>query len=235
MTTDAPPPAAAPPELSAVERRVLGVLIEKGLTTPDQYPLTMNALENGCNQKSNREPVTSYDGVQLDGALQLLFRKGLAANATGTGGRVERFSSQMGKAFELRSVDVAVVGELLLRGPQSEGELRARASRMRPIQDLTALEEILTKLSSSAPPLVVRLTPPGRTRGVRYAHNFYPPHELAKLRASEAQARDAEPEASPAAEPDAEAAPPPAALHEVLTRLARLEARVQELESRLSR
>jgi uncharacterized protein YceH (UPF0502 family) len=106
---------------------------------------------------------------------------------------------------------------------------------MRPIQDLTALEEILTKLSSSAPPLVVRLTPPGRTRGVRYAHNFYPPHELAKLRASEAQARDAEPEASPAAEPDAEAAPPPAALHEVLTRLARLEARVQELESRLSR
>jgi hypothetical protein len=235
MTQESQTQQSARLELTPLERRVLGVLIEKGLTTPDQYPLTLNALVNGCNQKNNRDPITNYDEIQVDAALQTLIRKGVAANATGFGGRVERYNSQMGKMFELRSVEVGVIGELLLRGPQTEGELRIRASRMRPIADLDALEEILKKLRETQPPFVVRLSPSGQVRGVRYAHAFYPAGELAKIRASESEA----PSSSIApmqGDDDSGESVPLAQTHnstnaELLRRIASLEDRVRKLEA----
>lgn len=218
---------ARPVELSPMERRILGVLIEKGLTTPEQYPLTLNSLVNGCNQKSNRDPITNYDEVQVDSALQSLIKKGLAANATGFSGRAERFSSQMGKMYELRTVEVAILGELLLRGPQTEGELRIRASRMRPIDDMPTLHELLTKLKSSQPAFVVRLTPEGMSRGVRYTHTFYPAAELKRIQTDELS-RAPEP-----AEERGEPAPVRASeADELRARIAVLEARVAALEQR---
>jgi hypothetical protein len=226
-------------ELTPIERRVLGVLIEKGLTTPDQYPLTLNALVAGCNQKSNREPITNYDEPQVDATLQALIGKELVANATGFAGRVERFSSQMGRRFELRSVEVAVIGELLLRGPQTEGELRIRASRMRPIADLPALAEILAKLQSSSPPFVVRLSPEGQHRGVRFTHTFYPAGELAKLKAAEASFAPSEIEANAARAASApgeadKSGKPDENTTNLHARIAALEARVESLERRLT-
>lgn len=232
MTTDPTPaaPAHGPIELTAPERRILGVLIEKGLTTPDQYPLTLNALVNGCNQKSNRDPITNYDELQVDASLQSLIKKGLAGNATGFAGRVERYSSQMGKMFELRTVEIAVIGELLLRGPQTEGELRIRATRMRPIPDLPALHEILTKLRTAAPPFIVRLTPEGVSRGVRYTHTFYTAAEMKRVLAEEAN------RAPEGDEGDGDGAPAPvraSEADELRARIATLEERVAALERRL--
>jgi uncharacterized protein YceH (UPF0502 family) len=219
-------------ELTPIERRVLGVLIEKGLTTPDQYPLTLNALVAGCNQKSNRDPITNYDEPQVDATLQSLIGKELVGNATGFAGRVERFSSQMGRRFELRSVEVAVIGELLLRGPQTEGELRIRASRMRPIADLAALTEILVKLQAATPPFVVRLSPEVQHRGVRYTHGLYPPAELKKLVAAEASFLPAEGEASATRTPQISNGSPDES-SELRARIAVLESRVDALERRL--
>lgn len=218
--SESPPPI----DLGPVERRVLGTLIEKGLTTPDQYPLTLNALVAGCNQKSNRDPVTQYDETQIDGALQSLIGRGLVANATGFSGRAERFSSQMGRAFELRSAEVAVLGELLLRGPQTEGELRIRASRMRPIADLPALHEILAKLRSFTPPLVVRLGPEGSTRGVRHTHAFCPKAELDSILAAEPERGAGAKESAP---------PPPGEVEALRARVAALEEKFAALERRL--
>lgn len=215
-------------ELTAIERRILGVLIEKGLTTPDQYPLTLNALVNGCNQKSNRDPITNYDELLVDNSLQTLIKKGLAGNATGFSGRVERYSSQMGKMYELRTVDISVIGELLLRGPQTEGELRIRASRMRPIADLPALHEILTKLRTTVPPFVVRLTPEGISRGVRYTHTFYTTNEMKRILSEEATR-------APEADDANEGAPAPvraSEADELRARIASLEERVAALERR---
>ncbi len=206
---------------------MLGVLIEKGMTTPDQYPLTLNALVTGCNQKSNREPVSSYTDSQVEEALQSMIAKGLAANATGFSGRVERFSSQMGRVFELRGVEIAVLGELLLRGAQSEGELRARASRMKPIADLGELAAILERLASTSPPFVVRLTPSGVSRGVRWTHGFYPEPELLAVIARESHRETAD-DAEPA--PRAPAAAPPGEIESLRARIAALEARVGALE-----
>lgn len=220
-------------ELTSTERRILGVLIEKGMTTPEQYPLTMNALVNGCNQKSNRDPITNYDELQVDAALQLLIKKGLVINATGSSGRVDRFSSQMGKFFELRSVEIAIIGELLLRGPQTEGELRNRASRMREIEDLPALHELLTKLRTATPPFVKRLTPEGVSRGVRYTHTFYTYSEMKRVLAEEATRA---PDDAPSSSGGEAAGPEPVRAVEadiLRARILALEERVAALERRM--
>ena len=218
-------------ELTPIERRVLGVLIEKGLTTPDQYPLTLNALVAGCNQKSNRDPITNYDEPQVDATLQSLIGKELVGNATGFAGRVERFSSQMGRRFELRSVEVAVIGRLLLRGPQTEGELRIRASRMRPIADLAALTEILVK-----PRRRRRRSSCGSPRGATPRRALHPrplsPAELKKLVAAEASFLPAEGEASATRTPQISNGSPDES-SELRARIAVLESRVDALERRL--
>ena len=147
------PPAAAAetpdawPVLSALERRVLGVLVEKAKTTPDIYPLSLNSLVTGCNQKSNRDPVMNLSDLEVEEALTRAQKKGLVVKITG--GRVERWRHIVYEAWRVEKVELAVLAELLLRGPQSEGELRARASRMEPIDDAAITDNMTMKCDSN--------------------------------------------------------------------------------------
>ncbi len=171
--------------LSAGERRVLGVLVEKAKTTPDVYPLSVNALVAGCNQKSNRDPVMSLSEAEVEEALEGAKQKGLAVKITG--GRVVRWRHALYDALRVDKVALAVLGELLLRGPQTEGELRGRASRMEPIPDLDALRAVLRSLAERG--LVCYLSPEGR-RGTVLTHGFHDPAELEPLRAARGGERD---------------------------------------------
>ncbi len=208
------PGAAGPwPVLDMQERRVLGVLVEKAKTTPDAYPLSLNALTTGCNQKSNRDPILNLSDLDVEEALTRCQQKGLAIKITG--GRVVRWKHNLYDAWHVDKVELAVLGELLLRGPQTEGELRGRASRMEPIDDLDALRNVLRPLVERR--LVVYLTPEER-RGAMLTHGFHDPTELERLRSRIA------------AEPVTEA-PPPAASSAVSP--ARDE-RLSELESGLT-
>lgn len=133
-------------QLNAHEGRVLGVLIEKAFTTPDQYPLSLNAITTGSNQKSNRDPVTDYLEAEAHVAVQGLCHKLIAGRVTGSGSRVERFRHNAGDVLDLNDPQLAVLAELLMRGPQTRGELRQRASRMSKIETLDELELVLTRL-----------------------------------------------------------------------------------------
>jgi uncharacterized protein YceH (UPF0502 family) len=167
--------------LTPRERRVVGVLVEKQKTTPEYYPMSIAALVSGCNQKSNRDPVTNYDADDVEDILQGLRHKGAAVMVEGSG-RVVRWKHTLYDWLDLRNkaVEMAVLAELLLRGPQTEGDLRGRASRMDPIADLPALQTILSDLTARG--LVVYLSPPGQKRGVVVTHGFYPPDELEAVR-----------------------------------------------------
>src|SRR5262245_12470870 len=190
-----PPPA--PPEtwepLSPLERRVLGVLVEKQKTskTADAYPLTLNALTTGCNQKSNREPVLDLTEDEVEEPLAALQKKGLVTRITG--GRVERFRHELYEKWTRNGRQLAVLAELLLRGPQTKGELRGRAARMDPIETLDALDEILKPLQERR--LVVWLAEPDR-RGAMLSHGFHTPDELARLKGPAAVAPPAPPAAA---------------------------------------
>lgn len=203
---------AAWPALALSERRVLGVLVEKAKTTPDAYPLSLNSLVTGCNQKSNREPVLHLSDVDVEDAMTAVQKKGLATKITGSG-RVERWRHNLYEAWRVEKVELAILGELLLRGPQTEGELRGRASRMEPIADLEALRGALKPLKERG--LVVYLMPEDR-RGTVLTHGFHPAEELDRLRArfqSEA-ARTVEEEPAPRpASMQAPIAAPTTALH----------------------
>ncbi|MCS7047613.1 MAG: YceH family protein, partial [Gemmataceae bacterium] len=172
METTSPAPAAWP-TLFALDRRVLGVLVEKAKTTPDAYPLSLNALTVGCNQKSNRDPVMNLGEEQVEAALASLQRRGLVTRVTG--GRVDRWRHNLYDQWQVGKVEMAVLAELLLRGPQTEGELRGRASRMEPIDDLEALRATLRPLAERR--LIVYLGPEGR-RGTLITHGFHPAEEL---------------------------------------------------------
>jgi uncharacterized protein YceH (UPF0502 family) len=178
--------------LAPRERRVVGVLVEKGKTTPDYYPMTLAAIVAGCNQKNNRDPVTSYDQDDVDDTLQSLRRKGAVILIEGVG-RVVRWKHTLYDWLKVTKAEMAVLAELLLRGPQTEGDLRARVSRMELLPDLAALQAILEALAPRG--LVHYLSPPGQKRGVFVTHGLYPPEELAKVRAAFAsrQAPDEEP------------------------------------------
>jgi uncharacterized protein YceH (UPF0502 family) len=171
-----PSPAGPWPILSALERRVLGVLVEKAKTTPDAYPLSLNALVTGCNQKSNRDPVLNLNEEEVEETLDGCQKKGLVFKITG--GRVERWRHVLYEAWRVSKVDLAVLAELLLRGPQTEGELRGRASRMEPIETLEALRAVLKPLAERK--LIVYLTPQGR-RGTLLTHGFHSPQELERF------------------------------------------------------
>src|SRR5579871_3636158 len=174
----APSPVRPPPPLGAHERRVLGVLVEKAKTTPDIYPLSLNALVTGCNQKSNRDPVLNVNDLEVEEALTSAQKKGLTVKITG--GRVERWRHVLYEAWRVEKVELAVLAELLLRGPQAEGELRGRASRMESIANLETLRPALRELAQRR--LVVYLTPEGR-RGTVVTHGFHEPKELEHLHA----------------------------------------------------
>jgi uncharacterized protein len=194
-----PPPVAVP--LTPGERRVLGVLAEKQKTTPDSYPMTRNALVTGCNQKSNRDPVTNLSDDEVEEALASAQKRGLVTRLTGSG-RAEKWRHNLYDVWKVDKAELAVLVELLLRGPQTEGELRGRVSRMEPIDDLDRLRAVLRPLTERK--LVVYLTEQGR-RGTMVTHGFHRPEELARLRS----AQPPEPAPAPAPAPTAAPAPPP--------------------------
>jgi uncharacterized protein YceH (UPF0502 family) len=164
-------------ELSPIEARIIGCLIEKQITTPDQYPLSLNALVNACNQKSNRDPVMSADEAEIQTTLDQLIRKHLVIEKSGFGSRVpkyqHRFCNTEYEPLKFTPQELAIVCELLVRGPQTPGELRTRAARMASFSEVGQVETALESLSSRADgPFVVRLSrEPGR-RDSRYAHLF---------------------------------------------------------------
>jgi uncharacterized protein len=137
-------------ELTPDECRVLGTLIEKAMTTPAQYPLSLNSLVTGVNQKSNRDPVVEIDETRALLALDGLRRKGLARDVSFTGSRVEKFRHTAGEALSARGPELAVLAELLLRGPQTTGELRARASRMAAFDSIEAVEGTLASMATDS-------------------------------------------------------------------------------------
>ena len=156
--------------LSAVETRVLGSLVEKELTTPEYYPLSLNALVNACNQKSNRDPVMNLDENAVSEALRKLDKEGLAGPADAMDNRVAKFGHRLQEAFNFDRREIAVLCELLLRGPQTPGELRSRAERMHRFDDLGQVQSTLQRLAQREPPLVKILPRQPSTKEARYAH-----------------------------------------------------------------
>ena len=156
--------------LTPVEARVLGSLVEKEITTPEYYPLSLNALANACNQKNNREPVTSLDEDQIRQALHGLEDDGLAGPARGTESRVTKYEHRMQEVFNFTRGEVAVVCVLLLRGPQTPGELRGRTERMHRFEELSDVQATLQRLMQREPPLVKVLPRQPGTKEARYAH-----------------------------------------------------------------
>jgi uncharacterized protein YceH (UPF0502 family) len=155
--------------LNAIEARVLGCLIEKELATPEYYPLTLNALTNACNQKSNRDPVMALEDADVVRALDNLRFQRLA-HQSAEGVRAAKYCHNLEGLLRLEPQELAVLAELLLRGPQTVGELRGRAERMAPLKDLAAVEEVLTALAEREHPLVTRLPRQAGRKEQRYAH-----------------------------------------------------------------
>jgi uncharacterized protein YceH (UPF0502 family) len=156
--------------LTANQARVLGALVEKEVTTPDYYPLSLNALINACNQRSNREPVTDLDEEEVRLALRGLEDKQLAGRARGADGRVTKYEHWLGEAFNFSRAETALLCVLLLRGPQTPGELRGRTERMHRFDELTDVQAGLQKLMEREPPLAAVLPRQPGTKESRYAH-----------------------------------------------------------------
>ncbi|MEY4181048.1 MAG: hypothetical protein RLY70_4623 [Planctomycetota bacterium] len=170
--------------LSPRQRRVAGVLIEKAKTVPDSYPMTVNGLVTGCNQKSNRDPHMELTEDDIERVLEELRGMHAVVEIQGSG-RAVKYKHNLYDWFGVEKVEIAVLAELLLRGPQTLGDLRARVSRMEPIPDLGTLQNLLKQLQSKQ--LIMELTPPGR--GQIITHNLYKDRELPEIRARYANAK----------------------------------------------
>lgn len=177
--------------LNAAEARVLGSLVEKDITTPDYYPLSLNALINACNQKNNREPVTNFDEETVRLALRNLSDKRLAGPAGGADGRVTKYEHRLQEAFNFTRQETALICVLLLRGPQTPGELRGRTERMYQFEHLDDVLSGLQQLMRREPPLAKALGRRPGTKEIRYAHllsgdveAWEPPSETASSSAS---------------------------------------------------
>lgn len=231
MSTLSPtPPAAptpAPAPLAPFERRVLGVLAEKSQTSKsaDGYPMTLNSVVLGCNQKSNRDPVYDLTDDDVEETLDALGERGLTMRQVS--GRADRFKHQMYDRWGFTKVEMAIVAELMLRGPQTLGDLRGRASRMTDIPDLDTLKGHLQGLIGRG--FVVALGPLDR-RGAAVTHGFHTPEELDRVRAQFSGSGEAE------------AAPPSrggsgshleARLNEAFEEIAKLKEAVARLEAKL--
>jgi uncharacterized protein len=199
--------------LDGDEVRVLGALLEKEVTTPEYYPLSLNALLNACNQKSNRDPVVHFDEDTVERALYTLRDKGLLLNVTGAGSRVPKYGHRLSEKLNLGRRELAILCELMLRGPQTLGELRTRAERMHTFDDTSQVESVLDRM----PELVTRLPRRPGEKEARYAH----------LLSGPAAATEALPEH--AAPPERAADPLPARAD----RFAALEAEVAQLRHEL--
>jgi len=210
---------AVPPELTPVEARVIGCLIEKQIATPDQYPLSLNALTNACNQKSNRDPVMHLQESEVQAALDALSAKHLVLERSGFGSRVQKYQHRFCNtgfgSLEFSPQQVGILCELMLRGPQTPGELRSRASRLSPVKDVseveTALEDLATREDG---PFVTRLPREPGKRESRYAQLF-----------------TGMPDLTEPVEPAAAAGPSARPSLDVTARLERLEAEVAALRT----
>ena len=160
--------------LTPTECRLLGVLIEKAHTVASQYPLSINALMSGANQKSNRDPVISLDEDRVFDAVQTLRAKGHVAEVQMTGSRVSKFRHLVRESMQLATSQVVILAELLLRGPQSVGELRSRASRMHPLETTEVVSNVLDSLMDREGPLVQRISAAPGERADRYAQLLCP-------------------------------------------------------------
>jgi uncharacterized protein len=159
-------------ELNQVEARVLGALVEKDITTPDYYPLSLNALVNACNQKNNRDPVMNLDEDAVRQALDSLHGKRLAGAMSGADSRVTKYEHRLQEAFNFRRDETAVICVLLLRGAQTPGELRGRTERMHRFNDLDEVQSTLQRLMQRDPPLVAMLARQPGTKESRFMHLF---------------------------------------------------------------
>src|SRR6266849_6666520 len=173
--------------LNEVECRVLGSLIEKEITTPEYYPLSLNALVNACNQKSNRDPVMNLDEPAVRQALHSLDGQSLVRYVSASDSRVTKYEHRLQEAFNFYRHEIAILCVLLLRGPQTPGELRTRAERMHPFDDLSAVQSSLQHLMKREPPLVKVLPRQPGTKESRYAH----------LLSGDVEVLDAKPAAEP--------------------------------------
>jgi uncharacterized protein YceH (UPF0502 family) len=166
--------------LTPIETRVLGSLIEKDITTPDYYPLSLNALVNACNQKNNRDPVMTLDEAAVREALASLQEKRMAGPAGGADSRVTKYEHRLQEVFNFDRREIAIICVLLLRGAQTPGELRGRADRMYHFEALEDVVSTLDRLGQREPPLVRVLARQPGTKEVRYMHLFSgePPEHL---------------------------------------------------------
>jgi uncharacterized protein YceH (UPF0502 family) len=155
--------------LSDVEARVLGCLVEKEITTPEYYPLSLNALVHACNQKSNREPLMNVEEGAVRQALRALSEQALTRSASGDS-RVAKYEHRLADTFNFTRPETAILCELLLRGAQTPGELRSRAERMHPFEDLSVVQSTLKHLMERNPPLVKLLPRQPGNKEARYAH-----------------------------------------------------------------
>lgn len=163
-------PITHPIVLSPAQARVLGALVEKEVATPDYYPLSLNALVNACNQLTNREPVMHLDDEETHLALRRLEDLGLAGRARGADGRVTKYEHWLGEAFNFTRAETALICVLLLRGPQTPGELRNRSERLHRFDEVSDVLAGLQKLAEREPPLVAMLPRQPGTKESRYAH-----------------------------------------------------------------
>jgi uncharacterized protein YceH (UPF0502 family) len=218
-------------QFSPIEARVIGCLIEKQVTTPDQYPLSLNALTNACNQKSNRDPVLALDEAEVQRTLDALSRKHLVIERAGFGSRVPKYqqcfcNTEYG-SLKFTPVELGIVCELLLRGPQTPGELRTRVPRMAPLGDPAEIETALQALAGrESGPLVVRLAREAGRRDARYAHLF-----SGDIEAGEDAPLPAAPPPAPSAA-QAVASADDARLARLEAQVSALRAEVDELKSR---
>ncbi len=236
-------------ELSKPQRRVLGVLIEKSLTTPEYYPLTMKALVTGCNQKNNRAPLSSYDEFEVETIINELQKRGLVSTVQTAGGRTERYRHLLRDTVGWGKKQLAIMGELLLRGRQQPGELRSRASRMAPLESQEELRGELERLMQSG---YVQSSGELNRRGIEVDHTLYraeenktlarlaPESESSTTSSAETMAARKETSAPNSARADQPTASTSAAydstrdeLQELREQLQALTARVEDLERQL--
>lgn len=207
-------------KLDRTEQRIVGVLIEKALSVPDTYPMSENALVDGCNQKNNREPLMDVAGFQIAGALMSLQEKGWVARVEGTG-RVSKFKHRVVEVLQVEPKELAVLAELLLRGPQAPGALKTRVARMGNHGTPEQIEATLRAFAARLPPLVEQLPLASREQQRRWRHlvgDGTEQHEVQTEVPAVGEARAAVP-----------VAPPAAATPDLVARVVLLEQKVAEL------
>jgi len=209
-------------ELSPVETRVLGSLMEKAVTTPEQYPLTLRALASACNQKTSRDPVTDYDEDEVEDALESLRAMGLAMRVDMAGSRTAKFREEASRKWELQRQEYALLTTLLLRGPQTPGQLRQRSERLFAFADLDQVSDWLKRMQDREDEPLTLVASLGRSPGtkeIRYGHTLSPVPDEASL------------ELAPATEPTGKSHESASPLRD---RIAELEKDVDSLKERVA-